>query len=252
VDIDRADVASAVRALVADLLPVLAPHAMLDADSGLLVLPVGTAHADICLDALIEECARLAHSAWPSRIETWLAEKVAQVSRALTERDRLRAQVTPRLPRRERRRLVCAPHGDLLDIVVLYDGQRLTLEACERLAVPNPGRSAIEATVHHEFPALSVVDDGPLRVISGSYATSALLDAPRFLPPGPVLLAMPRYSEILACPAHPDMARELIERARRSRLGAADLCDDRLLWYHDSILRRVRISRRTGRPILPR
>jgi hypothetical protein len=248
---DVADVAGEVRALVADLLPVLAPHAMLDSDSGLLVLPVGTAHADISLDGLVTECAALPHSAWPTRVQAWLAEKAAQVSRALAERDRLRVQITPRLPRRERRRLVCTPHGNLLDIVVLYDGQRLTREACEQLAVPNPGRSAIEATLHFAFPALSTTDDGTVRVISGPYATSALLDPPRFLPPGPMLVALPRYSEILACPAEADAARQLAERARRSRLGAADPCDDRLLWYHDSVLRRVRISRLTGRPILP-
>jgi hypothetical protein len=77
------DVAIDIRALVADLLPVLAPHAMLDADSGRLVLPVGDAHADISLDAITAACAALPQQAWPGRVEAWLAAKAAQVTAAL-------------------------------------------------------------------------------------------------------------------------------------------------------------------------
>lgn len=61
------DISGEVRALVADLLPVLAPHAMLDTDSGMLVLPVGTAHADISLDAITAACAGLPPHAWRGR-----------------------------------------------------------------------------------------------------------------------------------------------------------------------------------------
>lgn len=96
------DVAAGVRALVAGLLPGLAPHAMIDTDTGLLVLPVGTVHADISLEAITAACARLPRRSWPGQVESWLAAKAAQVTAAMAERDRLgvledrlRVQVTP-------------------------------------------------------------------------------------------------------------------------------------------------------------
>lgn len=255
---DAERVADDVRALVADLLPVLAPHAMLDPDSGMLILPVGTAHADISLDALTRACASLPQAAWPSLVETWLAGKTAQVTAALSERGRLRVQLTPRLPKRERRRLVCTPYGDLLDAVVLLDGHRLTRQDAERLAVPDLGGSALEATLARELPALSVRDDGRVRVISGPYATSFLLAPDRFLPGSTAygtLVALPRYSEVMLRAVQPgtfrDMALELAERARRSQAGATDPCDGCLLWYADEALHRVRFSPLTGRPVMP-
>lgn len=260
------DVAAEVRALVADLLPVLAPHAMLDADSGLLVLPVGTAHADISLDGITQVCAGLPPAAWPSRIEAWLADMAAEVTAALSDRDRLRVQLTPRLPDRDRDRLMCTAYGELLDVVVMLDGHRLTRAAADRLAVPDPGSSALANTLHHELPTFTIADrtlpdDGPLRIVGkpGSpYATSALLDLGRFLPgpcPYGVLLALPRYSQVLLHPVHPDTlpgaAGAMAELAGGAYFDTDDPCDDRLYWWADESLYVIGFHRITGRAQLP-
>lgn len=271
-----ADVPGEVRALVAGLLPSLAPHAMLDADNGLLVLPVGTAHADISLGAITEACARLPQDAWPGRVEAWLAAKAAQVTAALAERDRLgpledrlRVQITPRLPEAERRALMCTPYGDrdVLDMVIVLDGRgRLTRERSQQLVIHDPDGHALANTLRDELPSFTVTDDpdSGIRTIGrpGSpYVTSALPALRRFLPPGPlpygVLVALPRYSEVLlrpvAGPREADgAARELLERARIGFCVADDPCDDRLFWWADEKLYAVGFGRFTGRLKVPR
>ena len=100
---DHRAVAADVRALVADLLPVLAPHALLDGESGLLVLPVGTAHARVALDGLVAACAGLPQHAWPGTFQAWLAATATQVGAALRERAYallLGVPVSERLPER--------------------------------------------------------------------------------------------------------------------------------------------------------
>ncbi|GAA1919191.1 hypothetical protein [Streptantibioticus ferralitis] len=270
-------VAADVRALIADLLPLLAPHAMLDADTGLLVLPVGTAHADISLDSITATCAATPAHTWPTRVQLWLAEKAAEVTAALAEREGygpveqlLRAQVTPRLPDGERERLMCTPYGDLLDIVIVLDhpnGGWLTRERAEQLAVTDPGTRALANTLPAELSACTVTDrqlttGGPVRVIGrpGSpYVTSALLDIERFLPgpcPSGLLIALPRYSEILLHPVHPasfrSAARALADLARRTYADANDPCSDRLLWWAQGSLYALDFSRLTRRPRVPR
>jgi hypothetical protein len=263
-------VATDIRALVADLLPVLAPHAMLDTDSGRLVLPVGDAHADISLDAITAACAAVPQASWPGRVEAWLAAKAAQVTAALAERDRLgpleerlRVQVTPRLPEAERRQLMCTPYGDLLDIVIMLDGRgRLSRERADQLVIHDPGSHALANTLRDELPSFTVTDDDhQVRSISkpGSpYVTSALPALERFLPgpcPYGVLVALPRYSEVLLCPVRPggvdEAARALLERARIGFCTADDPCDDRLFWWANETLYAVGFGRFTGRVKVP-
>ena len=104
------NVAGEVRALVADLLPVLAPHAMLDTDTGLLVLPVGTAHADISLDAITATCAQLPSHAWPQQV--WLvrpAQKGQPPARAVVDFKKMQET------------------GDMSQNYVLHEGDIITL-----------------------------------------------------------------------------------------------------------------------------
>jgi hypothetical protein len=265
------DVAAEVRTLVARLLPGLAPHAMLDADTGALVLPVGSVHADVSLDAITAACARLPRASWPGRVESWLAAKAAQVTAAMAERDRLgvledrlRVQVAPRLDGAEREQLMCTPYGDLHDIVILLDGRgRLTRERAAQLVIHEPGSHALANTLRDELPTFAVTDDDSgVRVVTkpGSpYVTSALPALRRFLPgpcPYGVLVAMPRYSEVLLTPADPahvdEAAQALLERCRLGFVTADDPCDDRLFWWAEERLYAVGFGRFTGRVKVPR
>lgn len=269
-----ADVAGEVRTLVAALVPSLAPHAMLDADSGRLVLPVGTAHADISLEAITAACAQLPQAAWPGRVEAWLATKAAQVTAALAERERLgvleerlRVQVTPRVAEAERGELMCTAYGEgePLDMVIVLDGRgRLTRRRAEELVIHDPGSHALANTLRDELPTFTVTDDGDgVRTISkpGSpYVTSALPALQRFLPSGPspygVLVALPRYSEVLLSRVErggvEKTARVLLERARVSFCVADDPCDDQLFWWAKESLYAVGFGRFTGRVKMPR
>jgi hypothetical protein len=266
--------ADEVRALVAALLPSLAPHAMLDADNGLLVLPVGAAHADISLDAITAVCAGLPRAAWPGRVEAWLAAKAAQVTAALAERERLgvleerlRVQVTPRVAEEERGELMCTPYGDegVLDMVIVLDGRgRLTRQRSGQLVIHDPGSHALANTLRDELPSFTVTDDPDtgVRTVSkpGSpYVTSVLPALQRFLPPGPcpygVLVALPRYSEVLLTPVVPggldEAARLMQERARLGFCVAEDPCDDRVFWWADEKLYAVGFGRFSGRVKVP-
>ncbi|WP_269859404.1 hypothetical protein [Streptomyces sp. RPT161] len=271
------------RALVADLLPVLAPHAMLDQDAGRLVLLVGTAHAEVSLDRLTAACAKLPPHAWPTRVEAWLGEKTGEVAAALQEREQrglveeaLRVQVTPRKRRGERRLLMCTPYGNLLDVVVTHrplagggpaSVSALSREDVNRLAVADPGSRALANTLREELPMFTVADrvlptGDPVRVISHStspYVTSALLDITRFLPgpcPYGALIALPRYSEILLHRVHPQSlhqaARALADLVSATRARAHDPCTDRLLWWADDALYGVSFGRLAGRLRVPR
>jgi hypothetical protein len=195
---DHHAVAADVRALVADLLPVLAPHALLDGETGLLVLPVASAHARVALDGLVAACAELPQHAWPRTVQAWLVTTASQVSAALTERaalgeveveDLLRVQVTPRLPAGQRRELMCTPYGELLDAVIMLDqpdGRRLTRARAELLAVADPGARAVANTLGRELPSFEVTErlltpDGRLLAgarAAGARAAGARLDEP--------------------------------------------------------------------------
>ncbi|MFI9270241.1 hypothetical protein ACIGXM_05965 [Kitasatospora sp. NPDC052896] len=270
------EIAAAVRALVADLLPVLAPHAMLDADSGRLVLLVDAAHADVSLDGIVAICADLPQHTWPSRVQDWLAEKRRQVAEAVRERRELgevetllRVQVAPRLPAAERRRLLCTAYGELLDLVVVLDhadGGRLSRERAERLVLADPGGHALANTLRIELPAFTLAERPPaggapvwaVGRAGSPFATSALLGLDRFLPgpcPYGVLLGLPRYGELLLCPVVPDQlavaARELAEQVGEAHRVAADRCDERLFWWAEERLYELRFGRLTGRPKVP-
>ncbi|MBY8886569.1 hypothetical protein K7472_17095 [Streptomyces sp. PTM05] len=266
-----------VRALVADLLPVLVPHALLDPDSGLLVLPGGTCHAEVSLHAIVADCASLPPAAWPERVRAWLAQKTSEVASALDERRRLgdvelllRVQITPRLPRDERERLMCVPYGDLLDVVIAIDhpeGGRLTRDRAEQLALPDPGRRAIANTLRDELPAFEVTEQhlpgvGRVRVVHHDrrpYVTSALLDLERFLPgacPYGALVAMPDYGRVLLLPVRPDelpaTATGFADLAREDHATTDTPCTDQVLWWAGDTLRAIGLTRLRKRARIPR
>lgn len=206
------------------------------------------------------------------QVEAWLAAKTVQVTTALAERqqlgpveERLRVQLTPKLPEMERQRLMCTPYGDLLDAVILLGGEPLTRKRADRLAIIDPGSRALANTLRRELPSFAVIDDGhdvhQVRSVAkpGSRCvTSALLDLVRFLPgpcPHGLLLALPRYSQVLLHPVQPDSlqgaAGAMAEHVRGTYLEADDPCDDRLYWWADDSLHVIGFSRLTGRPKLP-
>jgi hypothetical protein len=287
---DRRALAADVRALVADLLPVLAPHALLDGESGLLVLPVGPAHARVALDGLVAACAGLPQHAWPGTFQAWLAATATQVGAALRERaglgeveELLRVQVTPRLPAGERRELMCTPYGELLDVVVMLDqpdGRRLTRARAELLAVADPGARAVANTLGRELPSFEVtgrllasdgrlldgaLPDGlshdPVLVISKEgcpYVTSALLELGRFLPAGcryGALVGLPRYSTVLVYPVTTRRvyaaAPALAALVRRTYATGPDRCGQGVYWWVGQRLFEVGFGR-SGRLRVPR
>lgn len=271
------ETAAQVRALVRDLLPVLAPHAMLDADSGDLVLPVDGAHADIGLETITATCAKAPRHTWPGLVQEWLERKTAQVADTVAERRRLgdvegmlRVQLVPRLPAAVRRERVCLPYGDLLDAVVWLHrpgGGLLSPAQLDRLAITDLGDHAVTNTVQRELPSLTVTEE-PLGGRHTAYAvgeagnpfaTSVLLDPERFLPgsaPASMLVGLPRYSRVLLYPVEAgsldEAARALAEQVRREHASAPDPCTAQLLWWSQQRLFEVHFSRIRGRVRVPR
>lgn len=272
-------IAVEVGALVADLLPVLAPGASLDAAAGIVALPVGTARVRVTIGALVVSCRRLPSAAWPREVDGWLSSVGIQAVTAVTEREAfgqvevealLRVQVVATLPAERRAELVCAAFGDHLDIMVVVehptDGGPLTCDAAERLGLAEPGTPALRHTVEQVLPTLPVTDvplpSGRLVRQVGRdglpYATAALLDLRRFLPgpcPYGVLLGLPRLSRIALLPALSGRAlaaaTELDRIVSREHAAASDGCCDGIFWWVDDRLLPLPVDRTTGAPDVP-
>ncbi|OIV38910.1 hypothetical protein BIV57_03320 [Mangrovactinospora gilvigrisea] len=272
-----------VLALLSDLLPVLAPHALLDREERRLVLLVDGAHATVDLEPLLSACRGRPQHTWPRRVEEWLAATAEGSAAALRERrrlggdveSRLRVRLVPPLPGPERRRLMCLPYGPLLDVVIHLDHPAepgpLSRERAVQLALADPGEAAITGTLRREVPTFSVHDeplggtgeDGDrVRVVArdgNPYVTGVLFDLERFVPaeerPRGLLVGLPCHSRVLLYAVRGEallrVAPVMAAQVREEFDAAPDGCDPRLFWWHEDRLYELRRGRLTGRPRVP-
>jgi hypothetical protein len=250
-------VVSDIHALIADLLPVLAPNAQFDPERRTVLIPVSaTERARVSTDSLVRACADQPQHAWPQLVEAWLREVSAQAARAAPTapddlRDRLRLRIVPRLEQGVAEGLVALPYGKYFDALLVADHpdrvESLTMEQAAQLGTEQEVRqAAMVNTVQHELKTLDVRDHPvtateSVRVLAkdqSPYVSSALLAVQRFLA-GPArygaLVAVPRFSMVLlhevTSDAALDFAMVFAEMTRSMNSGVPDPFGVDTFWW---------------------
>jgi hypothetical protein len=249
--------ASDVHALVADLLPVLAPQAQLDLERQVVIIPVSASErARVSTDSLLRACTGRPQHTWPQLVESWLREVTDQAAQAATAtpddlRDRLRLRIVPRLDQQLAASLVVLPYGKYFDAMLVADHpdrvESLTKEHAARLGPEQEIRQiAMVNTVNRELKTLDIRDHQvtateSVRVLAkdrSPYVSSALLAVQRFLS-GPVqygaFVSVPRFSMVLvyevASEAALDFAVAFAEMTNSMNAGIPDPFGPEIYWW---------------------
>lgn len=257
---------SAVRALVSDLLPVLAPGAAID-DDGVVAFPAGDdTRAKVSTGPLVKECAGRPHQEWPQLVDRWIAGARARVTELTRDvgaedpaegagalpRDALRMRIMPRLDEATGAAAVTMPFGRYFDAVLALDlPDRVELVPRSRIGDASPGdlltaalgNTVAQELVYCEAKEHAVTPTHSVRLVAkdGSpYVSTAVTSVERFLAgPAPygVLLAVPAYSAMLLHPVTSeavfDFAASFFALADSMHTDAADPCSPLVFWWHE-------------------
>ncbi|MQA81741.1 MAG: hypothetical protein GEV10_25255 [Streptosporangiales bacterium] len=273
---------AAVRALVSDLLPVLAPGADID-DEGVVSMPAGDdVRARVSTEPLVRECAGRPHQEWPQLVDRWIGDVRARAagmaggdgadgSAGDLPRDALRMRIMPRLDEAMGAAAVTMPFGRYFDAVLTLDlPDRVELVSRARIGDANPGdlltaalgNTVAQELVHCEARDHEVTPTHSVRLVAkdGSpYVSTAVTSVERFLAgPAPygVLLAVPAYSAMLLHPVASeavfDFAASFFSLADSMHADAADPCSPLVFWWHEREFHLISLTAPAERAERPR